>query len=158
MSIAVSAVVRPSPRLRLLYGAMCGGVAASAACCPGWLWPAVCVLAAGAGVRGGWPLVAGMAKRRQIDISGPGHIRLTVYQQTGMADDTASLALQAGSTLWPGLLLLRLGSGGMWAAAPPARPQHLMILPDSVAPPAFRMLALACRALAARPEKKGRIP
>ncbi|MES2114188.1 MAG: hypothetical protein V4578_03510 [Pseudomonadota bacterium] len=55
----------------------------------------------------------------------------------------APLVLLAGSTLWPDLLLLRLGS-----VDGPVR--ELLVVPGCVAGPAFRPLALACRAVAAR--------
>lgn len=140
MSIAVSAIVLPSPGVRLLHAGFCGGVLASSLCCEGWLLRAVCAAAAVAG----WWLGRRAATARQLDISGVGQIRLTVYQQTGAEDDGAApLHLLAGSTLWPGLLLLRLGRAGQ-------PPQCLCILPDSVAAGAFRAVALACRALAAR--------
>lgn len=139
MSIAMSALLRPSCRLRLLHGLLCGGVCASAICCPGPAWAAAC-LASGLA---GWMLGRGKPNPRRIDISHVGSIRLTVYQQTGDEARGAPLALLAGSTLWPSLLLLCLGGDG--------RPeQRLLILPDAVAGPAWRHLALACRALAAR--------
>jgi toxin CptA len=140
MSIAVSAIVRPSPGLRLLHAGFCACVLASSLSCDGWLLRIVC----SAGALAGWWLRRGGATVRQFDISGVGQPRLTVYQQTG-ADDAgaAPLHLMAGSTLWPGLLLLRLGRAG-------EPPLSLCILPDSVAAGSFRAVALACRALAAR--------
>jgi toxin CptA len=140
MSIAVSAIVRPSPGLRLLHAGFCGCVLASSLGCEGWLLRAVCVVAAAAG----WWLGRGAATVRQLDISGVGEPRLTVYQQTGGAEAAAGTPrLLAGSTLWPGLLLLRFTRAG-------APVQTLIVLPDSVAPGAFRALALACRAIAGR--------
>jgi toxin CptA len=132
MSIAVSVIVRPSSVLRLAHAGLCCCVMASAAVCPGVAAPSLCVLA---GVLGWWRgRPAGIASR--LDISGVGQVRLTVYQQTG-----AALRLLDGSTLWPGLLLLRLGGGDGPARA-------LVVLPDSVARPERRALALACRAAA----------
>ncbi len=140
MSIAVSVVVRPSPGLRLLHAGFCACLLASSLCCDGWLLRVVCGAAALAGCWLGWR----GATVRQLDISGVGLARLTVYQQTGAADaGAAPLHLLAGSTLWPGLLLLRLGRAGQ-------PPQCLCILPDSVVADGFRAVALACRALAAR--------
>lgn len=140
MSIAVSVIVRPSPGLRLLHAGFCGAVLASSLCCEGWLLRVAC----GAGALAGWWLERRTAIVRQFDISGVGHPRLTVYPQSGDENENdASLQLLAGSTLWPGLLLLRLGRAG-------EPPQRLCILPDSVAGGGFRAMALACRALAAR--------
>lgn len=71
---------------------------------------------------------------RHIDISGVGEMRLTVYQQQ------CRVRLLAGSTVWPGLLVLQLrqeDGGRLW----------LPLLPDSVAPGDWRRLQLAVRAL-----------
>ncbi|GJI99879.1 hypothetical protein RugamoR64_04180 [Duganella rhizosphaerae] len=81
---------------------------------------------------------------RQLDISAVGQLRLTVYRETGMA-----LRLLEGSTVWPGLLLLRLGSDG-------GDVQLVTVLPDSVTRADWRALSLACRAIAARTEIKTR--
>ncbi|MFS2003447.1 hypothetical protein ACEN9F_07425 [Duganella sp. CT11-25] len=132
MSIAVSVIVRPSSVLRVAHAGLCCCVMASAAVCPGVAAPWLCVLAGVFGWLFGRP--PGIARR--LDISGVGQVRLTVYQQTG-----APLRLLDGTTLWPGLLLLRLGGadgGG----------HVLVVLPDSVARPERRALALACRAAA----------
>ena len=139
MSIAVSAVVRPSLGLRLLHGGFCVGVMLSAGCCAGPVGALLCVLAGLSGLlllRRGTTLYA-------IDISGVGQLRLTVYQQAGDGVAAEPVRLLAGSTLWPGLLLLRLGRGD-------GRVATLAVLPDCVAPAAWRALALACRASAAR--------
>lgn len=132
MSIAVSVIVRPSRGLRIAHAGLCCCVMASAAACPGVLAPLVCLLAGAlAWLGGGLPAIA-----RQLDISGVGQVRLAVYQDHGSA-----LRLLGGSTLWPRLLLLRLGdeAGAL---------QVLAVLPDSVAPAQWRALALACRAAA----------
>ena len=132
MSIAVSVVVRPSPGLRLAHAGLCCCVMLSAAACPGGVAPLLCVLAGLLGWIVGRP--RGIACR--LDISGVGQVRLTVYQQAG-----AVLRLLDGTTLWPGLLVLRLGGDD-------GRARALVVLPDSVAPPDRRALALACRAAA----------
>ncbi|NYE59391.1 toxin CptA [Duganella sp. 1224] len=132
MSIAVSVIVRPSRGLRLVHAGLCCCVMASAAACPGVVAPLLCLLAGAlAWLRGRPPAIA-----RQLDISGVGHMRLAVYQHNGGA-----LRLLGGSTLWPRLLLLRLGDAAGRAAL-------LTVLPDSVAPAHWRPLALACRAAA----------
>jgi toxin CptA len=105
---------------------------ASAAACPGSVAPMLCLLA---GVLG-WLFGRPAAIARQLDISGVGLLRLAVYQHHGTA-----LQLLGGSTLWPRLLLLRLSDSA-------GRVQVLALLPDSVAPAAWRGLALACRAAA----------
>lgn len=152
MSIAVSAIVRPSSRLRLLQAGFAASVLGLAAATAGLAWPVVC---SAVGACAGLAALAGLrrnAKARQLDISGVGQIRLTVYQgmapqiaeQGGGADGAPpALQLMAGSTLWPGLLLLRLrrADGGV---------ERLLLLPDSVAAGAFRPLAVALRAIAAR--------
>ncbi|MBA5608355.1 hypothetical protein H3H36_23680 [Duganella sp. FT3S] len=147
MSIAVSAVVRPSSVVRLLRVLVCAGVMLSALSCPGRAWAVACVVAGAAGL----PWRGGNPKPRRIDISPVGQIRLTVYQQTGagamapalLAQAPAPLALLAGSTLWPALLCLRLGRAGE-----PVR--EVLVAPGCVGRAAFRPLALACRAVAAR--------
>lgn len=145
MSIAVSAVVRPSACLRLLLaGFAAGGVAAAVmlACAGG---AAFYQAAAGAGASLLAAAVSGhsLLKNRtahRIDISPVGLIRVTVYQQEGAGGEAI---LMAGSTLWPGLLMLRLrGARG--------RVQVLAIWPCDVADGAFRELAVACRALSPR--------
>jgi toxin CptA len=140
MSIAVSVIVRPSSGLRALHAGLCCCVMASAAVCldTGWAAPSLCVLAGLAGALCGRP----PRIARRLDISGVGQLRLTVYQEGG-----AALRLLEGSTIWPGLLLLRLG--GEDGAV-----RWLTVLPDSVTRAEWRVLSLACRALAARAEIK----
>jgi hypothetical protein len=77
----------------------------------------------------------------RIDISGLGQLRLAVQQDVGMeADRGLPVRLLPGSTLWPRLLLLRLGAA-TGTAGPACR--CVVVLPDSVAPDAFRALAVA---------------
>ncbi|NVD74815.1 hypothetical protein HUX88_30460 [Duganella sp. BJB1802] len=140
MSIAVSVIVRPSSGLQLLHAGLCCGVLASAVACPGWCAPLCCALAGLLGLWRGRPC----RNARQLDISGVGQLRLTVYQKTGVV-----LRLLDGSTIWPGLLLLRLGDGDGQA-------QVVAVLPDSVTRADWRALSLACRAIAARAEIKPR--
>ncbi|WP_343729945.1 protein YgfX [Duganella sp.] len=132
MSIAVSVIVRPSLGLRIAHAGLCSCVMASAAVCPGVAAPLLCLLAGALG----WLCGRAPGNAHQLDISGVGQVRLAVYQHNGSA-----LHLLAGSTLWPRLLLLRL-------AGESGRVQVLTVLPDSVARPAWRALALACRAAA----------
>jgi hypothetical protein len=140
MSIAVSVIVRPSSGLRVLHAGLCCCVMASSVLCldSGWAAPLLCGLAGLAGA------LAGRPSRivRRLDISGVGQLRLTVYQENG-----APLRLLEGSTLWPGLLLLRLGGDD-------GDVRLLLVLPDSVTRADWRVLSLACRAIAARAEIK----
>jgi len=139
MSIAVSALVRPSPGLRLLHAGFCAAVLLSSLAC-GNAWLAAACAACGVA---GWILGRGKATLRRIDISPVGQIRLTVQQQSGQTNGGApALSLLAGSTLWPGLLLLRLGCAGS------PRVQSVLILSDCVARDCWRPLALACHSLA----------
>lgn len=138
MSIAVSVILRPSAGLRLLHAGLCSCVTMSGAVCPGVLAPLLCVLA---GVFG-WVMGRPCGIALQLDISGVGRLRLAVYQEPGTA-----LRLLDGSTLWPGMLLLRLGGDD-------GRVRWVLVLPDGVTRPELRALSLACRAVAGRTEIK----
>ncbi len=149
MSIAVSAVILPSRLLRASLAACAAvhlGASLALAAAPGP--PAAAGLPALACALCALLLARRAGQRpnvRRIDISGLGEIRLTVQQE---ASATGPLALCPGSTLWPRLLLLRLRprEGGGRALA-------LALLPDSVAPGAFRALAVAVRHVAERDNK-----
>jgi hypothetical protein len=141
MSIAVSVVVRPSAGLRLLHAGLCGCVMMSGAVCPGVLAPLLCVLA---GLMG-WVVGRPCGIALELDISGVGQIRLAVYQEPGTIR-----RLLDGSTLWPGMLLLRLA--GEDGEDGPLR--SVLVLPDGVTWPELRALSLACRAVAGRTEIK----
>lgn len=133
MSIAVSVFVHPSRLLRRLQGGFCLSLALMAAAAP-WWQGAPLVAAALAAL---WGAVH-PGKPAHIDISGVGRIRLTVYRKQGL-----EVRLLPGSTFWPQLMLLRL-------QPEQGRTRWLLVLPDSVAAPQFRRLALALRAVAAR--------
>ena len=154
MSIAVSAVVAPSRRLRVLlavYGvanlaaALAVGLVVPGRFTAAWL-SVLCFLAAGADLLFG---CGAATKTRRIDISGPGTLRLTVQQDLWTGETNGAPAhgvcatLLPGSTVWPQLLLLRLRAedGAVW---------QLPVLRDSVGPEPFRALAVALRALGAR--------
>jgi toxin CptA len=142
MSIAVSAVVWPSHRLRRLVLAY-GFANLAAAFAVGLLLPerfvlgpltSLCFLTVGSVL-----LSSAMhaTKVRQIDISGLGQVRLTVQQDMARNDEIGMpVALMAGSTFWPQLMLLRLGGEGGAVTVVP-------VLRDSVSPAAFRPLAVA---------------
>jgi toxin CptA len=149
MSIAVSAVIVPSRllgfALALFVAANLGAAAALGSGLAGqFLLPQAgacgCLLAAVV-------LAASLArgqKVRRIDISGLGQLRLTVQQGIGSNETRTDLAdLLRGSTVWPGLMLLRLrrADGVVGAVA---------LLPDSVEPGQFRRLSVAIRDIAAR--------
>jgi len=172
MSIAVAAVIRTPVCLRLLQTALglCALLAAwplsgawRAAAVPGQLvgayalgWPGAVLSAAG-----GVFLLALLRRRRKpqaLDISPVGQLRLAVYLERGGASRTdaaggeeppgpgpsqpSGLRLLPGSTLWPSLLVLCL------ADAAGRRTQ--MLVQRGGGCPAFRPLAVACRAIAAR--------
>jgi hypothetical protein len=164
MSIAVSAVVAPSRRLRLLL-AVYGVANLAAALAVGLLLPGrfqaapVCALfflVAGVLLLGGCRRAT---KTRRIDISGVGQVRLTVQQGMRTSDAAAGVpaagepagvpvALMAGSTVWPQLMLLRLRADSGAVVALP-------VLRDSVAPPVFRALAVAVGAIGGRGQQNG---
>jgi toxin CptA len=155
MSIAVSAVVRPSRCLRVLVAAY-GLTNVAAAVAAGLLVPdrlAYAPLSTAFFLCAGGFLLHGcttLTKTRRIDISGVGQLRLTVQQdmRTRTADNDAGVAgvpvvLLPGTTIWPVVMLLRLQSeqGAVTLLA---------VLRDSVAPGEFRALAVAVAAIGGR--------
>ena len=168
MSIAVAAVIRTPVCLRLLQAAL--GLCALLAAWPlSGAWRVAAVPGPGPGqlvgayalgwsgallsAAGGVLLLALLRRRRKphtLDISPVGQLRLAVYLEHGGAPgmDASGVAvppglrLLPGSTLWPSLLVLCL------ADAVGRRTQVLVQRGGSCA--AFRPLAVACRAIAAR--------
>ena len=147
MSIAVSAVIVPSRRLRwllaLFCAALCGAAVAMVFPHPerfAWDGASACApLLAAVGVARAARAFAAAATARRIDISGVGQLRLTVQQ--GMEGAATTLTLLPGATVWPGCMLLRLrGEDGL------VRP--LLLMPDSVSAGEYRALAVAVRTLA----------
>ena len=162
MSIAVSLLIRAPICLRWLQAVL--GVAALLAAWPlsgAWRsasgpgvlvgayalgWPGAVLSALG----GGFLLLALRWRRKphRLDISPVGQLRLAVYLEHGGAPSGAGplvppvLHLLPGSTLWPSLLVLCL------ADAAGRRTQVLAQRGSACA--AFRPLAVACRAIAAR--------
>lgn len=131
MSIALSAIVRPSRTARRLLAGWALAqwcAAAMVLATPShfdvsaWL----AAVLAGAGAALGWVGVQ-PPKTHQIDISGTGELRVTVQQsvRSGRRFATAATVpdpafsppapapsvLLPGSVLWPGLIVLRLGAG-----------------------------------------------
>ena len=160
MSIALSVVVLPSRRLRLLAGGF-GAALLAAALAAGA--PAPPEFTAGAAVAAAL-LFAGLrllhaalrpAMVHRIDISGVDRIRLTVQQDVrSVAAGGMPVTLLSGSTLWPRLMLLRFGPANEdsvaamgWLARWRAG-RCVVVFPDSVAPDAFRALAVALGAVA----------
>ena len=168
MSIAVAAVIRTPACLRLLQ-ALLGLCALLAAWPLSGAWHVAALSGSGLGpaspVGGyalGWPgalasaaggvfLLALLCQRRKpqvLDISPVGQLRLAVYLEHGGAPSSAGplvppvLRLLPGSTLWPSLLVLCL------ADVAGRRTQVLAQRGSACA--AFRPLAVACRAIAAR--------
>lgn len=147
MSIAVSAVIVPSNRLRWLLALACVALCASALAMlfplpQRFAWRGAAALAPlCAGLALGWSCLVypAAATARRIDISGVGQIRLTVQQ--GMESFAMTMTLLPGATAWAACLLLRLRSehGAV---------RTLLVLPDSVTPGAYRALSVAVRALA----------
>jgi toxin CptA len=151
MSIAVSALVKPSSLLLAMVAAMCMcTVLAGALLGLGF----VSELAVGSRVAvtacflciawAGW--YGGLRTRSvwRIDISADGQIRLTRPHVAAASRWSGDLVrLMPDSTLWGHLLSLRL-------QAEDGRSSMLLVLPDSVSKGEFRALAVACRWVAAQ--------
>ncbi len=152
MSIAVSAVIKPSRLLRVAlaaYAVLSMGAALLLLSDHGARFhhPQAlgCALLLGAAVA--WR-ATGATTARQIDISGLGEIGLTVQHSIGNRRAAPGLVrLMPGSTVWPGLLLLALRD------AETAMTTVLIILPDCVPPGHFRKLAVAINTIARRDNK-----
>lgn len=165
MSIAVSTVIKPSRLLRvaLVVFATASAGAAMALLSGQFGRFHVPDVLAGACLLGSlvaWRAGAGLTTTRRIDISGLGEIRLTVQHSIGTTPGfirgtptpatpvaPALVRLVAGSTVWPGLLLLTLQGDEQGERT------VLIILPDSVAPDEFRRIAVAINAIARRDNK-----
>ena len=153
MSIALCCVVRPSRLLRLalaVYGTANAGAAVVLALGQPLHFHAASLLglACAAAALLAWCCAAQSGNVRQIDISGPGEIRLSVQQSLGAAPaDSAPLLLLPGSTLWPSLLILLLRHTDSGAVT------VVTILPDSVPTGQFRKIAVAIRSIARRDNK-----
>jgi len=149
MSIAVSAVVKPSRLLRaalLLYAGVNLAVAGVLlAATPGAFRAqpliAACCLAAAAGAAAGF---VSAGNKRRIDISGVGEMRVTVQQKlAGSGAQTTPCTLLPGSAVLPGLLLLVLRRDDAPAGV-------VAVFADSVSAAEFRALAVAIRVIGAQ--------
>ena len=153
MSIAMTVVVAPSRRLRMLaagFGASLAAAALAAGLLPPVHTPAGTLVAATLLFAGLCLLHAALrpAMVHRIDISGVGRLRLTVQQDLRPdAPGGMQVALLPGSTLWPQLMLLRFGPVDA-AGARAGRGRCVVVFRDSVAPDAFRALAVALGAVA----------
>ena len=166
MSIAVAAVIRTPVCLRLSQ-ALLGLCAIGAAwpLCGAWSGaPAPAVLVGGHALGGVAALLSAAGgvflllllrwrrKPQALDISPVGQLRLAVYLEHGAAPGSAAawlaaesplpLRLLPGSTLWPSLLVLCL--------ADEAGRRTAVLVQRGRGCAAFRQLAVACRAIAAR--------
>ncbi len=151
MSIAMTVVIAPSRCLRVVLAGF-GASLFAAALAVGLLAPARFAggpVVAAALVFAGLCLVHAACRAtvmNRIDISGLGRIRLAVQQDVGAeADGGVLMKLLPGSTLWPRLMLLRLGAADDGAGG---ACRYVVVLPDSVAPDAFRALAVALGGIA----------
>jgi toxin CptA len=154
MSIAVSAIVGPSrihrcllagAGLSLFVAAFAVGVSAFARFHFA-LVQALFLAAAGAALMHAG---SGREKTHGIDFSGTGVVVLRV--QHGLRErSAAAVTLLPGSVVWPPLMLLRLGVSGTGG-----RVQVLPVWRDSVAPGAWRSLAVAVLALGRRDMNQG---
>lgn len=176
MSLAVSAVIAPSRRLRCLLAAFCASLC-TACVAVGLLLPerfafggavaSVPLLAALSLLRLFFPFLAARPRRlmgrrgnhssallhsiatvRRIDISGLGQLRLTVQQVLGTGG--AASAIPA-----PGSSMTLLPGATVWPCcillrlrADDGTTWPLVLLPDSVPPGQYRALAVAVRVLA----------
>lgn len=159
MSIAVSAIVRPSRILLALVSIMCAGTAiigVAIACDAIGDLSLALRISIGAAII--FLAVFGFyhgtrhQKILHIDISGAGQFRLAEVGSAGPCTNTnwphvgshgAVVALLRNSTIWPHMLLLRLqADNGKITVVP--------ILPDSVSRDSFRALSVACRWIVTR--------
>ncbi|MET2990336.1 protein YgfX [Herbaspirillum seropedicae] len=163
MSIAVSADIKPSRLLLLVTGFACLCVALTGVLLcvwlPGsWSWPARIALALACIIAAGVALLTVLRERKTIwlHISGTGQIRvvehlLAASSRTKPQVMSAGLAqLLAGSTIWPGMLFLRLRLES-------GKTRTIPVLSDSVSEDTFRALSVACRWLISHNTAKARM-
>jgi len=153
-SIAVSALVLPSRRLRIALGLYAlvhlGAAGLLAFILPGHLvfapLLALFFLVAALLLLHG---SATLTKTHRIDVSGTGALRLTVQQEVGSGPAAATgiaVSLLPGSLLGPQLMLLRLRDAGGAVHAVP-------VLRDSLPPTEYRRLRVALGALGGQPAR-----
>jgi len=145
MSIAVSALVRPS-RVQRLVSLAAGLAQCAAALTVGLHAPErfACATAVAFALAGAGLALLGAAivrpKTHRIDISGTGALRVTVQQDVGGRDGGDSgpgdAVLLPGSVIWPVWMGLRYAAPGM-------TPRVLQVWRDGVDAAAWRALAVA---------------
>jgi toxin CptA len=163
MSIAASVLIRPSSCLRLLLAAMALLLLAVTPWLFLFAFPTVsaswrlalvfpCAIAA-------FGLLHASFRTRKwflLDICGLGRIRLREHytgaaaawlKETNFSRPPRTVRLLEGSTFWPGLLALRLRDQD-------GKTTSLLVLPDSVAPGAFRALSLSLRWIASQDSER----
>ena len=158
MSIAVSALVKPSRTLMIMVLAMATGCLAigtaigtgaigSMTIVPRLLLALLCALA----TLGSVTTVMLRRGLQRIDISGTGQIRLGYHappganqagEQYGAAVPHRIFQLLPTSTLWSVLMILNLRADDGFS-------QTLLVLPDTMPQTSFRALSVACRWIAA---------
>lgn len=159
MSIAVSAIVKPSKIFLILVSTICMAIVCMAIIIGmseigeltlrGRLF--ISFLLAASGISAFF-YVFFNRKTFHIDISGIGQIRLKEYngiddlmrqkEKHGKGDSIGTVQLEKDSTLWPYLLLLRLSAVNRGVST-------LIIFPDSMERESFKALMVACRWIAA---------
>jgi toxin CptA len=157
MSIAVSAVIRPSRMLLALSACMAlcvclGGAAIAFGSVVDLPRPnrLVIGLACQMLAFGAFSANLGSRKTFRLDISGVGQIRLMEYSgvapcslpETSPQEDAAVFRLVENSVLWPHVLMVRLESPG-------GGRRLLTILSDCTGDEEFRAVSVACRWIAA---------
>lgn len=160
MSIAVSAIIRPSRLMQvvvILFGAVLLATAMllwlRLTCkIPDSVLGVLILVCVGEGCAVFF-IASARKKSYRLDISGNGQIRLSEYRPTTAASSTERRAdidgsgevvqLLRDSTLWPMLLLLRLQSHT-------GRVTIVPVFPDSTERRAFRAVCVACHWIAAQ--------
>jgi hypothetical protein len=159
MSIAVSIVIKPSRLVFAATSAICLGCALIGAAVglgrigeqPFAMRIAIAAACIAASL-GAFCYAAWSRKAHHVDISGIGQIRLMeTTAVAGLVSGDNSIGgrrtgevvtLMDDSTLWPGLMVLRLQTADR-------RIRTVIVLPDSVDRHGFRALSVACRWIAA---------
>ena len=161
MSIAVSALVRPSRAFRcVLAGAALAQLAAACAVAHASAQVRAAPLVAAALLFAAVVLLAAAARRpktHRIDISGTGELRVTVQQvlHAPPCNDIPTAGLLPGSVVWPLLMLLRWHVPGTGTRP---RTHVLHVWRDSVDGENWRALAVALAAIGRRAETEYETP
>jgi len=157
MSIAISAIIKPSRILDALIGSLaCSVLATGAVISAGMVGELSLVSRSLIGACSVFIALSVFYQRTRnrsefhVHISGLGQIRIAKLrdQSDGMMNNSplppvgAQVRLLPASTIWPWLLLLRLQPEGQPMIVIP-------IMPDCVSDDTFRALSVACRWLAA---------